>query len=179
MTKPKVLIPEEKIRQRVRELGEAITRDMRGKELLCVAVLKGSILFFSDLIRHIDLPLTVDFIGASSYGAGTVSTGVVKFTLDLSAPIAGKHVLLVEDIVDTGLTVDYLMEHLRLRGPASIRLCSLLVKPSKLRKPVPIDYLGFTIDDHFVIGYGLDHADYERNLPYLAYLDEPPKEGCT
>ncbi len=172
MTKtPSVLITEDQISKRVKELGEAITRDYQGKEVLCVGVLKGSILFFADLIREIRLPLQVDFLGASSYGAGTVSSGVVKITLDLSAPIAGKHVLLIEDIVDTGLTIRYLMENLRLRKPASIKLCSLLLKPTRLLYPIPVDYLGFTIDDRFVVGYGLDDIEYQRNLPYLGFIE--------
>ncbi|MFH1017008.1 MAG: hypoxanthine phosphoribosyltransferase [Pseudomonadota bacterium] len=173
---PTVLITPEQIHKRVKELGEAIVRDYRGKELLCVGVLKGSILFFADLIREIQLPLQIDFLGASSYGAGTLSSGVVKITLDLSAPIAGKHVLLIEDIVDTGLTIRYLMENLRLRKPASIKLCSLLLKPSRLLYPIPVDYLGFSIDDRFIVGYGLDDVEYQRNLPYLGFIDaeSPP-----
>jgi hypoxanthine phosphoribosyltransferase len=166
-----VFISEAQIAKRVKELGTAISRDLKGKQIVCVGVLKGSIVFFSDLIRNIDLPLEIDFLGASSYGSKTISSGVVKITLDLSLPIEGKDVVLVEDIIDTGLTIDYIMENLKTRNPASIRLCSLLVKPSKLHRPIPIDYLGFTIDDRFVIGYGLDAAEKYRNLPYLAYLE--------
>jgi hypoxanthine phosphoribosyltransferase len=174
---PRVLITEEQIQKRVRELGETITKDYAGKELLCIGILKGSVLFFADLIRQIKLPMQIDFLGASSYGAGTVSSGVVKITLDLSAPIAGKHVLLIEDIVDTGLTIKYWMENLKLRKPASMKLCSLLLKPARLIHPVPVDYLGFTIDDRFVVGYGLDDQEYTRNVPYLGYIDTVPEEA--
>ncbi len=175
MNEPPVYLSREQIQRRVRELGQTITRDLRGKEIVCIAILKGSVIFLADLIREIHLPLSVDFLGASSYGTGTSSSGVVKLTMDLSRSIEGKDVLIVEDIVDTGLTLDYLLENLRTRNPASIRLCTLLLKPARLKKSVPIDYLGFTIDDRFVVGYGLDHGEFYRNLPYLGYLDETPK----
>lgn len=170
MEKLPVLISKEQIATRVKELGETITRDLKGQDVVCVGVLKGSIMFYADLLRQIDLPLEVDFLGASSYGQRTTSSGVVKITLDLSLPITGKHVVVVEDIIDTGLTIEYLLDALRLRDPASVRLCALLLKPSNVKKPIPIDYLGFSIEDRFVVGYGLDAGEKYRNLPYLAYL---------
>ncbi|HLG19497.1 MAG TPA: hypoxanthine phosphoribosyltransferase [Bdellovibrionota bacterium] len=176
MKKPTPFLTERQIAKRVKELGETIARDHKGKGLACIGVLKGSFVFFADLIRNIDLPVTVDFLGTTSYGQQTRSSGDVKITLDLSVPITGKHVLLVEDIVDTGHTLHYLLENLRLRKPASLRLCVLLLKPGKLLKPVPIDYLGFTIDDRFVVGYGLDARERYRNLPYIAELPESARE---
>lgn len=181
MTRPPVFLSEEQIQGRVAELAQTIQADLKkdakGKEVVFIGVLKGSFLFFSDLVRRIDHPMAIDFLGASSYGKGTKTTGVVKLTLDLSIEITGKHVVLVEDIVDTGLTLEYLLEALRIRNPASLRLCALLLKPSNLKKPVPIDYLGFTVDKRFVVGYGLDAGEYYRNLPYLAILpDEQTQE---
>jgi len=166
----KPLIDADTIGLRVTELAHEITHDYLGKELVVVPVLKGSFVFAADLVRHIDLDLSIDFLGVRSYGAGTESTGVVEITTDLRQSIEGKHVILVEDIVDTGLTVAYLEHNLRTRRPASLRLASLLHKPARTRKPVEINYLGFTIDDVFVVGYGLDHAQKYRNLPFLAVL---------
>jgi len=166
----KPLIDASTIAQRVIELAHEITHDYLGKDLLIVPVLKGSYVFAADLVRHIDLDLSVDFLGVRSYGDAQESTGVVEITTDLSHPIEGKHVILVEDIVDTGLTISYLYKNLATRRPASVKLASLLHKPSRTRKPVEIDYLGFTVDDVFVVGYGLDHAQKFRNLPYLAVL---------
>jgi hypoxanthine phosphoribosyltransferase len=134
-------------------------------------VLKGSFVFAADLARAIDLPLRVDFLGVRSYGAGTESSGVVQIIQDLSRPIAGEHVLFVEDIIDTGLTIAHLIELFRTRAPASVRVCSLLHKPGRSRVTVPIDYLGFTIEDRFVVGYGLDCAERYRNLPYIGVLE--------
>jgi len=166
----KPLIDASTIAQRVIELAHEITHDYLGKDLLIVPVLKGSYVFAADLVRHIDLDLSVDFLGVRSYGDAQETTGVVEITTDLSHPIEGKHVILVEDIVDTGLTISYLYKNLATRRPASVKLASLLHKPSRTRKPVKIDYLGFTVDDVFVVGYGLDHAQKFRNLPYLAVL---------
>jgi len=135
-----------------------------------LGVLKGSYIFISDLARAIDLPLSVDFIGLSSYGEATESSGVVKITSDLAQPIEGKHVLIVEDIVDTGLTMRYLLDNLATRRPASVKLCTLLHKPSRARTRIPIDYLGFQIEDRFVVGYGLDHGDKYRNVPFIGVL---------
>ena len=166
------LYPAEKIHARVRELGEQIHRDYAGMELVLVGVLKGSFLFIADLARSIpSMDVRIDFLGLASYGDETSSSGVVQITADLTKPVEGKHVLVVEDIVDTGLTMDYLMENLRTRKPASVKLCALLHKPSRQKKAVPIDYLGFTIPDLFVIGYGLDYAQRYRNLPYIGVLE--------
>lgn len=163
------------IAERVAQLGAEIARDYEGQELVLVAVLKGSFLFAADLARSIpDGHVQFDFLGLASYGDSTRSSGVVQITHDLSKPIEGKHVLIVEDIVDTGLTMAYLMENLATRRPASVRVCSLLHKPSRTVKEVRIDYLGFTIPDLFVIGYGLDYAQRYRNLPYLGVIDDEP-----
>jgi hypoxanthine phosphoribosyltransferase len=160
------------IAARVQELGAQISRDYAGKELVLVGVLKGSFIFMADLARAISADLRVEFLGVQSYGDETTSSGVVQITFDLTKPIDGKHVLIVEDIVDTGLTMDYLLEQMRTRHPASVKLCALLHKPSRMKKPCVIDYLGFTIPDLFVIGYGLDYAQKYRNLPYIGVLTE-------
>jgi hypoxanthine phosphoribosyltransferase len=161
-----VLIPEADLASRVRALGEQITKDYAGRSLVVVGVLKGSFIFLADLVRAIDLPVTVDFIGISSY-QGTRTSGVVKITSDLSRPIEGKEVLLVEDIVDTGLTMRYLLDNLATRGPTSVRVCALLEKPARAQVKVPIDYRGFVIGDEFVVGYGLDWDGRMRNLPFV------------
>ncbi|MBK8692967.1 MAG: hypoxanthine phosphoribosyltransferase [Deltaproteobacteria bacterium] len=172
MKKFKVLLDEETIAKRVRELGEQITRDYAGAEhLVVVPIMKGSFLFAADLIRHIDRELSVEFLGLRSYGAGTETSGVVQITYDLTQSVTHQHVLVVEDIVDTGLSMRYLMENLSTRQPRSLKLCSLLHKPARTRVTVPIDYLGFTIDDHFVVGYGLDYAEKFRNLPYIGVIE--------
>jgi hypoxanthine phosphoribosyltransferase len=167
-TKP--LIDAGTIARRVAELGQAITEDYRGQALVVVPVLKGSYMFAADLVRHIDLDVAIDFLGVRSYGNQQESSGVVQITTDLSHSIEGKHVILVEDIVDTGLTVAYLHQNLATRQPASLKVASLLHKPSRTRVPVEIDYLGFTVDDVFIVGYGLDFAQKYRNLPYLAVV---------
>ncbi len=164
-----VLLSEERLRQRIAEMGAAITRDYQGKPLKIVGVLKGSFMFMADLARAIDLPIKVDFIGTTSY-QGTKTTGVVRITNDLSRPIEGEHVLLVEDIVDTGLTMKYLLENLRTRNPASVRVGALLRKPSRAQVNVPVDYVGFDIPDDFVVGFGLDWDGRFRNLPYLGVV---------
>lgn len=171
--KPKELISAGSIAVRVNELGAQITRDYADKDLALVAVLSGSFVFAADLARAIDLPLSVDFFGVRSYGDETSSSGVVRITHDLARSIEHKDVLLVEDIVDSGLTVRFLIDTLMTRAPRSLKLASLLHKPSRTRVAVDIDYLGFTIDDVFVVGYGLDHAQRHRNLPYLGVLDPP------
>ena len=160
------------IAERVAELGRAITDDFLGEQLVVVPVLKGSYVFAADLVRHIDLDVAIDFLGVRSYGNQQESSGVVQITTDLSHSIEGKHVILVEDIVDTGLTVSYLYENLATRQPASVKIASLLHKPSRTRVPVEIDYLGFTVDDVFIVGYGLDYAQKFRNLPYLAVVTD-------
>lgn len=163
------LIDAETIARRVRELGAEITRDHQGEELVLVPVLNGSFVFAADLARAIDLPLAIDFFGCRSY-EGTSSTGVVQTTLDLSHTIEGKRVIVVEDIVDTGLTMSYMLDNLRTRRPASVQLASLLSKPARRKVDTAIDYLGFEIEDVFVIGYGLDFDEHYRNLPYLGVL---------
>ena len=162
-----VMISQEQIHERIQELGAQITKDYEGKELIVIGVLKGSFLFLADLVRAIDLPLKVDFLGLSSYGNRTESSGVVRITSDLSSSALDKHLLIVEDIVDTGLTMNFLLENLRTRKPASIRICSLLEKPARTIQPVEIDYMGFEIEDKFVLGYGLDFEGKFRNLPYI------------
>ena len=168
--KVNVLYDEATLQARVRELGAQITRDYAGKELTLLCVLKGSVFFFTDLARSIDLPLTIEFLGVSSYQDGTVSSGEVRVTTDVSKPLVGKHVLVVEDIIDTGLTMQFLLHNLQARQPASLRLCALLEKPSRARIQVPIDYKGFVIEDHFVVGYGLDYAERYRNLPFIGVM---------
>ncbi len=167
-----LLLSERQIADRIAELGAELTRDYAGKELAVVGVLKGSLLFMSDLIRRIELPLTCDFLRVSSYDGGTRSTGVVRFDFDLTQPIRDKHVLVVEDIIDTGLTMAFLLETLSLRGPSSIRVVTLLDKPENRRAEVAVDYVGFTIPNRFVIGYGLDLEGRYRNLPYVAAMRE-------
>ncbi|MCB9597116.1 MAG: hypoxanthine phosphoribosyltransferase [Sandaracinaceae bacterium] len=163
------LIDAETIAQRVKELGAQITKEHAGEELVLVPVLNGSFVFAADLARAIDLPLSIDFFGCRSY-EGTSSTGVVQTTLDLSHSIEGKVVIVVEDIVDTGLTMAYMLDNLRTRRPAKVHLASLLSKPARRKIEVDIDYLGFEIEDVFVIGYGLDFDELYRNLPYLGVL---------
>jgi hypoxanthine phosphoribosyltransferase len=170
-TPQRILIGAVDIERRVAELGERITQDYAGKPLVLLGVLKGSFVFLADLARAIDLPLTVEFLGVQSYGDSTQSSGVVRITLDLARPIEGQDVLIVEDIVDTGLTSGFLLDQVAARGPSSVRLCSLLHKPARTVRPVPIDYLGFTIEDVFVVGYGLDAAQRHRNLPDLRVIE--------
>ena len=166
----RVLLTQEQLKQRVAELGAAIDRDCAGKEPLLVSVLRGSFIFMADLVRSITLPCTVDFMAVSSYGAGTSSSGQVKIVKDLSDSIEGRDLVVVEDILDSGNTLYYLMQILQARHPASIRLCTLLDKPSRRVKPVQVDYTGFSIPDEFVVGYGLDYAERYRNLPYIGIL---------
>jgi hypoxanthine phosphoribosyltransferase len=165
------LLSAEQIAARVRELGVAITREYAGKTLVLVCVLKGSFVFAADLARAIDLPVRIDFLGVRSYGVDTETSGVVQITHDLSRPVDHEHVLLVEDIVDTGLTIAYLMDLLHTRGPTSVRVCALLHKPARARLEVKIDFLGFTIEDRFVVGYGLDFGEQYRNLPYIGVVE--------
>lgn len=167
---PTELLSPAAIATRVKALGAQITADYAGKSLVLLCVLKGSFVFAADLARAIDLPLRVEFLGVRSYGDDTRSSGVVQITQDLTRPIAGDHVLIVEDIVDTGLTLSYLREQLLARTPASVKVCALLHKPSRTVTPVEIEYLGFTVADVFVVGYGLDHAEQHRNLPYVGVL---------
>ncbi len=165
-----ILFTEEQLKQRCKELGAEITRDYQDKEVVLITILRGSYIFMADLSRCINLKAQIDFMSISSYGAGTSSTGQVAITKDLSGPIAGKHIIVVEDILDTGNTLSYLLKLLEQRNPASIRLCTLLDKPDRRKKPVEVHYKGFTIPDAFVVGYGLDYAEHYRNLPYIGVL---------
>ena len=168
---PEQLLSAQQIQERVRALGAQIARDYADKSLVLLCVLKGSFVFAADLARAIDLPLRVEFLGVRSYGDDTKSSGVVQITQDLTRPLSGDdHILLVEDIVDTGLTLSYLREQLLARLPASVKVCALLHKPSRTVRPVEIDYLGFTVEDVFVVGYGLDYAERYRNVPYVGVL---------
>jgi hypoxanthine phosphoribosyltransferase len=162
-----VLIDQQRLQARIGELGAQLTSDFAGKELCVIGILKGCFLFFADLVRQIDLPLCTEFVGISSYGDATDSSGVVQITADVTRPVAGMDILIVEDIVDTGLTMRYLLANLATRKPRSIKVCTLLHKPDNARVEVPIDYIGFSIPNEFVIGYGLDLAGKYRNLPYI------------
>lgn len=173
MTHPaqiEVLFDAAAIAERVTAMGRQITEAYRGKNLTVLGVLTGSFVFTADLVRAVNLPLQVEFVGLRSYGPARETSGVVEITLDVKHPLADQHVLIVEDIVDTGLTISYLMDNLRTRKPRSLKLAALLHKPSKTVKPVTIDYLGFTVPDRFVVGYGLDDAGQMRNLPYIGAL---------
>lgn len=166
----KILYTEEELRRRVQELGAQIAKDYAGKDLVLASVLRGSYIFMADLTRAIDLPMTVDFMVVSSYGSGTTSSGQVEIKKDLSDPIEGKDLIIVEDILDSGNTLYYLMELLKIRRPASIKICTLMDKPERRAKPIIADYIGFTIPDAFVVGYGLDYDEKYRNLPYVGIL---------
>ena len=170
-TAPRVLLSEEAIKARIAELAAAINRDYAGQTLHALGVLKGSFVFMADLLREINIPVTCDFLTVSSYGESTESSGIVQMVTDLTVPITGKNVLIIEDIVDTGLTLRYLYDNLATRNPKTLRICTLLHKPARRRVDVPVTYLGFTIPDEFVVGYGLDNAGYDRNLRYIGVLD--------
>ena len=165
------LLSEAQIRARVLELGAEISRDYENRRLVLVSVLKGSFIFTADLSRSITIPLRIEFLGVRSYGEGTTTSGVVQITQDLAHPIEGDNVLIVEDIVDSGLTLVHLLDLLRTRHPASVKVCSLLRKPTRTRVVVPIDYKGFTIDNQFVVGYGLDWAERYRNLSFIGVVE--------
>ena len=165
-----ILFTEEQLCQRVQELADQINRDYAGKEIMLISVLRGSFVFMADLCRRITLPCKVDFMAVSSYGKGTKSTGQVQITKDLSEDISGRHIVVVEDILDSGNTLSYLLKILENRHPASIRLATLLDRPERRTKPVQVSYSGFTIPDAFVVGYGLDYAEHYRNLPYIGIL---------
>jgi len=168
------LIDRDRIAARVQALGAQITHDYAGRELVLVCVLKGSFVFCSDLARAIDLPVAIEFLGLKSYGDALTTSGVVQITSDLQHPVAGKDLLIVEDIVDTGLTMAYMRKNLATRGPRSVKLCALLHKPSRARVDTPIDYLGFEIEDVFVVGYGLDWGERYRNLPFVGAVRQDP-----
>jgi hypoxanthine phosphoribosyltransferase len=173
-----ILVQPDELQHRIRQLGEEISRDYAGHELLLIGVLKGAVFFLADLMRQIDVPCEVDFMAVSSYGSSTDSSGVVRILKDLDAPLEGRHVLIVEDIVDSGLTLQYLMRTLQTRGPASLAVCALLTKPERRKAEVPARYVGFEIPDKFAIGYGLDYAERYRNLPYVATLSVGDGEGA-
>lgn len=170
----KILFKEEEIQKRVKELGQQITRDYRDKDLFVIGILKGAVVFLSDLIREIKVPLQMDFMAVSSYGTSTHTSGVVRFLKDLELDIAGKDVLVVEDIVDTGLTLTYLKENLLARGPRSLKICTFLDKPSRRKIAITPDYNGYEIPDEFVVGYGLDYNEQYRHLPYIGVLNPKP-----
>jgi hypoxanthine phosphoribosyltransferase len=166
------LVSSEDLQRRIGELGAEISRDYDGRDLVMVGVLKGAVLFLADLMRHLTVPCEIDFMAVSSYGSETDSSGVVRILKDLDAPIEGRDVLIVEDIIDSGLTLHYLMKNLRARNPGTLEVCSLLTKPERRRVDLPIRYVGFEIPNRFAIGYGLDHAQRYRNLAYVAALNE-------
>ena len=167
-----ILVQADDLQHRVGELGAEITRDYEGRDLLLIGVLKGAVFFLSDLMRHIDVPCEVDFMAGGSYGSETDSSGGVLILKDLDASIQGREVLIVEDIVDSGLTLQYLLRTLKAREPASLEVCALLTKPERRKVDMPARYIGFEIPDRFAVGYGLDHAERFRNLPYIAALNE-------
>ncbi len=167
-----VLVSAEDLQRRVAELGAQISRDYAGKPLLLIGVLKGAVFFLSDLMRHVDIPVEIDFMAVASYGSATDSSGVVRILKDLDAAIEGRDVLIVEDIVDSGLTLQYLMRNLGSRNPRTLEVCALLVKPERRKVELPTKYVGFEIEDRFVVGYGLDYAERYRNLPFVAALEK-------
>ena len=167
-----IIVQADDLQHRIRELGSEITRDYADKDLLLIGVLKGAVFFLSDLMRHISIPCEVDFMAVASYGSATDSSGVVRILKDLDAAIEGRDVLIVEDIVDSGLTLKYLLRNLGARGPASLEVCALLTKPERRKVELRAQYVGFEIPNKFVIGYGLDFAERYRNLPYVATLVE-------
>ena len=171
-----VLVSNEDLRRRIGELGAEISRDYEGRDLIMVGVLKGAVLFIADLMRDLTVPCEIDFMAVSSYGSETDSSGVVRILKDLDAPIEDRDVLIVEDIIDSGLTLHYLIKNLRARNPRSLEVCSLLTKPERRRVDLPIRYVGFEIPNCFAIGYGLDHAQRYRNLPFVAALAEQTDE---
>lgn len=165
-----VLIDEKTLQTRIRELGATLTREYSGKSLTLLGILKGSVYFATDLSRAIDLPLTLEFMGVSSYHGGTESTGEVRVTHDVTKPMKDRHILIIEDIIDTGLTMKFLLENLNARHPASVQVCTLLEKPARAKVKVEIAHKGFVIEDKFVVGYGLDFAEQYRNLPFIGVM---------
>jgi len=165
-----ILVQPDELQHRIKEMAAEVSRDYKGRDLLLIGVLKGAVFFLADLMRELDIPCEVDFMAVSSYGSSTDSSGVVRILKDLDAPLEGRNVLIVEDIVDSGLTLQYLMRTLEARNPASIEVCALLTKPERRKVDTPARYVGFEIPDKFAIGYGLDYAERYRNLPYVATL---------
>jgi len=173
------LVSSEELQQRVAELGRQISADYAGRDLFMVGVLKGAVLFLADLMRHVDVPCEIDFMAVSSYGSQTDSSGVVRILKDLDAPIEGRHVLIVEDIIDSGLTLSWLVGNLKSRDPASVEICAMLRKPSSSQMDVEVAYTGFEVPDEFVVGYGLDYAERYRNLPFIGTLAPEVYGGNT
>jgi hypoxanthine phosphoribosyltransferase len=171
LTNMKVLLTEKQIQERVKELGSQISHDFAGEEVLMVGILKGAFVFLADLMRHLDIPVKIDFVDLSSYGSSTESSGEVHIRKDLEHPIEGKNVLIVEDIVDTGITLKFISEIFQGRNPRTLKICTFLDKPDRRKVPVVSDYNGFTIPDYFIVGYGLDYAEQYRNLPMVCILD--------
>ncbi|MDD5594206.1 MAG: hypoxanthine phosphoribosyltransferase [Candidatus Margulisbacteria bacterium] len=172
MDKIKKIIPETRIKKKVAALARRISRDYQGQELVLIGVLKGSFVFLSDLMRRLTIPVSLDFIQVSSYGASTLSSGVIKIRKDIDLPIVDKNVLIVEDIVDYGYTLDYLLRFIAPKKPASVKICALLDKPARRKVRVKIDYSGFKVPDEFIVGYGLDRAEKYRELPYIGILQK-------
>lgn len=171
---PRCLIPEERVKNRVRELAREIEEYYRDKEpLVAICVLKGSFVFFSDLVRQIDLPMSCEFLGISPYSQRSANSGDVRISLDIAQTIAGKHVLLIEDIIDTGATLRYITQSLEARRPASVKVCSLILKPHAIRQEVEVDFIGFQIGDEYVVGYGIDHGNRYRGLSYIGAVERP------
>ena len=166
-----VLITEEQIREKAKEIGAQITKDYAGKEIILIGILRGAVPWMAEIMKRIDLDMVIDFMAVSSYGAATKSSGVVKINKDLDVNIDGRDIIIVEDIVDSGVTLSYLEGYLQSRGAASIKLCSLLDKPEGRRVDIKADYVGFTVDDRFIVGYGLDYDQRYRNLPYITWLE--------
>jgi len=174
-----VLITEEALQARITEIAAEVNRDYEGRELLVIGVLKGAVFFIADLVRQLHVPCEIDFMAVSSYGSQTHSSGVVRILKDLDIPIAGRHVLIVEDVIDSGLTLSYLLKNLASRDPASLEICTLLTKPRHQRLRINTRYVGFELRDVFVIGYGLDHGERFRNLPFIAALDQTTVTGSA
>ena len=168
---PKILIPEVKLQARIAEIAQEINHDYKGRDITAICILKGSFIFFSDVIRRLEMPMSCEFLGVSSYGNKMVSSGEVKLTLDITDPLENKHVIVFEDIIDTGLTLSYIMNMLRARKPATLKSCALLMKPESLKTDIDADYLGFRIGREFVVGYGIDYAGKHRGLPYIGHLE--------
>lgn len=167
-----ILIDEASIRKRVKEMGEEISKDYEGKELMLVGILKGAVIFMSELAQNIDIPVKMDFMAVSSYGQSSISTGEVRINKDLDYSVENKDLLIIEDIIDTGYTLSYLVDNLKKRGARSVKICTFLDKPERRKVDMKVDYMGFEVPDDFIVGYGLDYAEMYRNLPYVAALKE-------
>ena len=167
-----ILLTEEQITNKVKEIGKAISEDYKGKDLIIVGILKGSVIFASELIKNISIPCEIDFMAVSSYGNSTETSGVVRILKDLDHGIEGKDIIIVEDIIDSGLTLSNLTRELQARGPKALKICTLLDKPERRKADIPVDYVGFVIEDKFIVGYGIDYAEKYRNLPYIGIVED-------